>query len=111
MSETPVQRALSAATVAFAVAVVCAGMFLPPWLDSTLRSVLRVAASGCALVVALLLHWVFVGITAGRQGRSVVGWVSLSVLLFPVGSVAALILLSWLGDEEVQLPAPAPHHG
>lgn len=111
MPETPAQRALSAATLALAVAVVCIAQFLPPWLDNTLRSVLRVVAAGCVLAVALLLHWVFVGIAAGRQGRSVAGWVSLSALLFPVGSVAALILLNWLGHEEAPLPRPAPHHG
>ena len=111
MPETPAQRALSAATVALAVAVVCVALFLPPWLDSTLRSLLRVVVAGCTLAVALLLHWVFVGIAAGRQRRSVAAWVSLSALLFPVGSVAALILLTWLGHEEARLPQPAPHHG
>ena len=111
MPETPAQRALSAATVALALALVCVAQFLPPWLDSTLRSVLRVAAVGVALAAALLLHWVFVGMAAARQRRSVAGWVSLSALLFPVGSVAALILLNWLGHEEARLPRPAPHHG
>ena len=114
MTETPAQRALSAATVALAVAVVCVALFLPPWLDSTLRSLLRVVCAGCTLAVALLLHWVFVGIAARRQGRSAAGWVSLSALLFPVGSVAALILLNWLNHEDAQdgqLPRPAPHHG
>lgn len=111
MPETPAQRALSAATLALALALVCVAQFLPPWLDSTLRSVLRVVLVGATLAVALLLHWVFVGIAAARQRRSVAGWVSLSSLLFPVGSVAALILLNWLNDEQAQLTRPAPHRG
>ena len=111
MPETPAQRALSAATLALAVAVLCVAQFLPPWLDNTLRSLLRVVAAGVVLAVALLLHWVFVGMAAGRQRRSVAGWVALSALLFPVGSVAALVLLNWLDGEPAQLPQPAPHRG
>jgi hypothetical protein len=44
------------------------------------------------------------------MGRSMAGWVALSVLLFPVGSAAALIVLSWLGDE-AGAPEPAARHG
>jgi hypothetical protein len=47
----------------------------------------------------LLLHWVFVGIAAHRMARSVALWVGFSALLFPIGSVAALVLLAWLHDE------------
>ena len=33
------------------------------------------------------------------MGRSAGAWVGLSLLLFPVGSAAALILLGWLGED------------
>jgi ACR3 family arsenite efflux pump ArsB len=110
MTETAAQRALTAATVSLAVAVVCIAMFLPPLAEGTMSSVLRIVATAAVLAVAVPLHWVYTGICARRMGRSVVGWTSLSVLLFPIGSAAALILLGWLGEEDM-LPVPAPHHG
>lgn len=110
MPETPAQRALTAATIALAIAVVCVAMFLPPLAAKTVDSVLRTVGTGVMLAVALLLHWVFVGIAAARLQRSVAGWVALAALLFPVGSAAALILLHWF-SEEGAAPQPAHHHG
>jgi hypothetical protein len=111
MPDTPAQRALGASTVALAVACAAMAAFLPPLLDATLASVLRTVLTGCALATGLLLHWVFLAIGARRLDRSVAGWVSLAVLLFPIGGVAALILLSFFGDETTAAPAPAPAAG
>lgn len=94
-AESPAQRALSAATAALVVAVACIAMFLPPLLDRTLESVWRIVLVGVTLGVAVLLHWAFLGVAARHLGRSVLGWVGLSLLLFPVGSAAALMLLGW----------------
>ncbi len=110
MQESPAQRALTASTIALALAVLGIVMFLPPMVERTLASVLRIIVTGCVIAVAATLHWVFVGIGARRMQRSVGGWVSLSVLLFPIGGAAALILLSWFSSERA-VPAPAPHHG
>lgn len=106
MTESPAQRALTAAAVSLAVAVVCVAMFLPPLVSHTVDSVLRTVAVAMVLAGALLLHVVFLGIAASRMGRSVPSWVALSVLLFPIGSAAALILLGWFSDEP---GTPAPH--
>jgi hypothetical protein len=109
MSETPAQNALAAATVALIVACGSLALFLPPMLDSTLSSVPRIVFVALVLVTAQLLHWAFLGVAARRLERSVAGWVALSVLLFPIGSIAALILLAWLGeDRNGPAPAPAP---
>jgi hypothetical protein len=110
MHETPAQRALTASTVALAVAVAGIVMFLPPLAERTLNSVLLIVAVSLVIAVAVPLHWVFVGIGARRMQRSVAGWVALAVLLFPIGGAAALILLSWFSNESAA-PAPAPHHG
>ena len=110
MQETPAQRALTASTIALAAALAGIAMFLPPLAESTLASVLRIAITGIALAVGLLLHWVFLAIATRRMRRSTGGWVGLAVLLFPIGSVAALILLSWFSQEALA-PAPAPHRG
>jgi drug/metabolite transporter (DMT)-like permease len=107
MKESPEQRALTAAILALVAAVAGVAFFLPPLLERTLSSPLRAAATGLVLAGALLLHWTFLGVCARRMGRSVAGWVGLSVLLFPVGSAAALILLNWFSDE-TRAPAPAP---
>ena len=108
MNESPEQRALTASTLALVAAVVCIAMFLPPLAASTIATPLRSVATGVALSIALLLHWVFLAIGARRMGRSAAGWVGLSVLIFPVGSAAALILLNWFSDE-ARAPAAAQH--
>jgi hypothetical protein len=107
MSEAAEHRALGASTVALVVTGACIALFLPPLAQATLDSVLRTVGTGLGLACALLLHWVFLGIAARRLQRSAVAWVGLSVLLFPVGSAAALILLSWLGDDRKEHVAAA----
>lgn len=109
MPETPAQRALTASTLALAVALACVAMFLPPLVERTTASVLRIVIVGAALCVSLLLHWIFLGVAAGRMQRSVPGWTSLGVVLFPIGGAAALILLNWFSSEPAA--TPAPHHG
>ncbi len=104
--ESREQRAMTASTVALVTAVGCIALFLPPLAERTLASPLRAAATGVVLACAVLLHWVYLGIGARRMQRSVAGWVSLSVLLFPVGSAMALILLAWFTDEGRDQPAP-----
>jgi hypothetical protein len=103
MKETPVARALQAATVSLIAALGCVALFLPPWLADTFASPLRAAVTGAGLGVTLLLHWIFLGLAARRQGRSVPAWVGLSVLLFPVGSALALMLLGRLAEARAAL--------
>jgi protein-S-isoprenylcysteine O-methyltransferase Ste14 len=108
MNESPEQRALAASTVALLLALAAVAMFLPPLRDTLIDSPLRATVVGLTLACALLLHWVFLAIGARRMARSVAGWVSLSVLLCPVGSVAALVLLNWFSDEA---HPPSPQRG
>lgn len=95
----PVQRALAASTVSLVVACACLALFLPPMVERTVQSVPTTVFIALSMTAAITLHWVFTGIAARRMGRSVVGWVGLA-LLFPVGGVAALVLLAWFGDED-----------
>ncbi len=110
MKEAPDQRALTASTVSLVAALACVALFLPPLVSDTVASPLRAAATGAALGCSLLLHWIFLGVAVRRMQRSLAGWLGLAVLLFPIGSAAALILLSWFSDEAAGAPAPA-HHG
>jgi hypothetical protein len=93
-------RALADSTLALVVASIGIAMFLPPLLAETIASVLRTVVTGLVIAVAVPLHWVFLGIGAHRMGLRVVPWVALSVLLFPVGAVAALVLLGWFAHEK-----------
>jgi hypothetical protein len=99
MNSGSAQRALGASGASLLVAVGCLVLFLPPMLERTTASVPLVVFVAMALAAALLLHWVFLGIAARRMGRTVAGWVGLAVLLFPIGGVAALMLLSFFVDE------------
>lgn len=100
------RHALTDSALALVAACAAISMFLPPMVDATTASVPRIVGLGLVIALALPLHWVFLGMAARRMQRSVAGWVACSVLLFPVGSAAALILLGWLLHEEPQgLPA------
>lgn len=103
------QRALIDATLALLAALAGIAAFLPPLVQATTATVLGSVGAGLLIALALLLHWVFLGIAARRLHRSVAGWVGLSVGLCPIGSGAALILLAWLAAEQdaPELPGPA----
>lgn len=100
-------RALTDSALALLVACVGIAMFLPPLVAETVASVLRIVATGLAIAVALPLHWTFLGVGARRMGLRVIPWVALSVLLFPVGAVAALVLLGWFVHERQVQPSAA----
>jgi hypothetical protein len=104
----PEQRALTASMVSLVAALAGIAMFLPPLLEATLGSALRIAVTGAGIGCALLLHWIFLGLAASRMQRSVPAWVGFSVLLFPIGSATALMLLSAFSDNRAPAPAPVP---
>ena len=107
--ESSASRALSASTLALVVACASIVAFLPPMVEYTVASIPRTVLLGTAIAAGMFLHWVFLGIAARRLERSVLGWVALAVLLFPIGGIAALVLLGFFGDEaQRRPPAPAP---
>ena len=108
MNARSAQRALIDAGLALVAALAGIAMFLPPWVSATTGSVLRSVGPGLLIALALGLHWVFVGLAAHRMQRSVAAWVGLSVLLFPVGGAAALILLAWLLADPARPDPQAP---
>lgn len=101
------RRALADSALSLLVACAATAMFLPPLVQATTASVLRTVGAGLALLLALVLHWVWLGLAVRRMGRPVLGWVALAVLLFPVGGAAALILLAWLLHEPDAEPSVA----
>jgi CBS domain containing-hemolysin-like protein len=109
MIETRALRATTASALSLMVGGACIAAFLPPMLSATLSSVTRIVLTALTLATALVLHWVFLGIAARSMARSAARWVATSILLFPVGSIAALVLLNWLIDEDQRDAVPA--HG
>lgn len=107
MTESPSQRALSSSAVALAVAVACLMLFVPPLFERVLDGApVRIVLNALVMSTAMLLHWVFLGQALRRMGRALSGWLALAVLLFPVGSAAALILL-WSAEAEALHSRPA----
>lgn len=99
------RRALTDSALALVAACVAIAMFLPPMVHATTASVPRIVFTGLAIALALPLHLVLLGMAARRLGRSVAGWVGLSLLLFPVGGAAALVLLAGVLEERQPEPA------
>lgn len=87
--------ALSASAVALLLFGAGVLMFLPPLVDETIASVPRTLLFGLVIAASLVLHFIFLGIAAQRQGRRAGLWVGLSLLFLPVGSIVALVLLAW----------------
>ena len=107
MPTTAARRALIDATLALLAAGAAIALLLPPLALHSALSTGRLIGASLVIALALPLHWVFLGIAARHLQRSVAGWVGLSVLLFPVGSAAALILLGGLVAEPEGQPAAA----
>ena len=89
-------RALADSALALLAACAALAMFLPPLAAATTASLPRTLAAGGVIVLALPLHWLWLGRAARQLGRGAAGWVGLSMAVFPVGSAAALILLAGL---------------
>jgi hypothetical protein len=107
MPEKTARQSLAASTIALLATLACVAMFLPPLVDHTTASVLRIVLLGTGITVGLFAHWIYLGRAASRLQRSVFGWVLLAVVLFPLGGAAALLLLSSAADAG----EPTPNHG
>lgn len=99
MPDRHASPALSASAVALLLFGAGVLMFLPPLVDETIASVPRTVLFSLVIAASLVLHFIFLGIAAQRQGRRVGRWVGLSLLFFPVGPIVALVLLAWHDGE------------
>jgi uncharacterized membrane protein len=108
MSDRPASPAISASAVALLLFGAGVLMFMPPLVEATVESVPRTVLFGLIVAASLVLHFIFLGIAVQRQGRRVAVWVVSAMLLFPVGSIVALVLLAWHDGED---RAGAMQHG
>lgn len=104
MSLKDANQSIAAATVSLLVCAACIISFIPPFTAWTTQSATLAMLVGMTLAVSLILHFVFVGISARRMGRSPWLWVGLSLCTFPITSIVGLVLIEWLGDKRNQLP-------
>ena len=103
MSSASASRAVTASGFALLVWGACVLMFLPPFVQSTVESVPKVALLGIAITCSLVLHLIFLGIAAQRLNRRPWLWVLLGVLLLPIGSIIGLVLFSWFDEERASM--------
>jgi len=102
MSQPAIHQPVAAATICLLVFAVCTGAFFPPFVNRTTASVPLVVVLGLAIGVSFILHVAFVAIAAKRAGRSGWLWGVLTVILFPVASIAGLILFEWFSQEQTR---------
>lgn len=99
MQKSQTTQAVASAAVSLLVFALCVGAFVPPFVADTVSSIPLTVALGIAIAVSFVLHIAFVGIAAHRSHRSATLWAVLAVLLFPVGSIAGLILFEWFSTQ------------
>ncbi|MYN20243.1 hypothetical protein GTP81_26220 [Rugamonas sp. FT107W] len=99
------QQPIAAATVSLIVWVLCVAAFLPPLNKHILGSVPLIILTGLGIAVSLVVHLVFIGMSARRLGRSPVLWVLVCLFLLPIASIVGLILFEWYSDQEKQASA------
>jgi hypothetical protein len=91
--------ALTAAALALAVCALSGALLLLPTSAAAAQLPWRAQTLLATLAVAASMHWFYLARAARLMGRHMAGWLTLSVLLFPIGSAAALVLLGWLRRE------------
>lgn len=97
----PSERSYQASITAFMVAVLAIACFIPPlarYLGSHDRPLIATVL-GITIATAYCAHLVFLGMTVSRMRRSVVGWLMLAILLAPLGSILALVVLGFHGAQ------------
>ena len=99
MPQSSTSQAVASAAVSLVVFALCVGAFVPPFVDDTVRSIPLTVVFGMAIAVSFVLPIAFVGIAAHRAHRSATLWAVLAVVLFPVGSIAGLILFEWFSAQ------------
>lgn len=91
--KAPVRSAVESALVAAGVGCVCLWMLISG-ANSEEVSAARATLFGLGLAISLIAHLAYMGLAIARDGRAVLPWMVGMVLLFPIVSVVALVLMS-----------------
>ena len=95
-----VKSAVESALVAAVVGAGCLWFLVSESMADEVNSAKMVLLS-LGLAISLIAHWCYLALALQRDGRPLWRWAAALVLLFPVASVVALVLLS-SRDEESQ---------
>jgi MFS family permease len=104
MSTTPASNAAAAASVTILAAIAALGFLIYQASAEIEAQPHLIVLAAIALVSAMALHLVFVGLLARRTGRSPVRYVVIALLTFPIGSIVGLIFYEW--STTVDKPTP-----
>ncbi|MDT9000216.1 hypothetical protein RQP53_13150 [Paucibacter sp. APW11] len=92
-----VKSSVESALVAAAAAAVCLWQLIV-YGSAEDGDTARIVMYALGLSIALIAHWTFLALALQRSGRAVVPWTFGLVVLCPITSVVALVLLA--ADEE-----------
>jgi hypothetical protein len=95
-----VKSAVESALIAALVALACLWFLISGNTSGEEVSEARMAMLGIGLGLAVVTHLAYMGLALKRDGRPLLGWMLGMVLLFPVGSIVALVLMSARAEEE-----------
>ncbi len=97
----PTERSYQVSITGFVVALLAIACFIPPLsrYAGADQNVLIAIALGLTIGAAYCAHFIFLGMTIARMHRSVIGWLALAILLGPLGSILALVVLGFQGAE------------
>ncbi|ELX13537.1 hypothetical protein Jab_1c21720 [Janthinobacterium sp. HH01] len=105
MQTARAQQPIAAAAVSLIAWIFCVAAFLPPLSKYTLSSLPLTILAGVGIAVFLIVHLIFIGLSAQRLGRSPALWVIVCLCLFPIASIVGLILFEWFSEQEKQAGA------
>lgn len=95
-----VKSAVESALIAALVALGCLWLLISGNTSGEDVNEAKMAMLGIGLGLALITHWVYMGLAIKRDGRPLFGWMLGMVLLFPVVTIVALVLMSSAREEE-----------
>ena len=95
-----VKSAVESALIAALVAVACLWFLISSNASGQEVSEAKTAMLGIGLALSLITHWAYMGLAIQRDGRPLLVWMLGLVLLFPVVTIIALVLMSARAEEE-----------
>lgn len=93
-----VKTAVESALVALLVAGACL-WFLISANESESANPGTIVMLSLGLAAGLIAHWTYMGLALKRDGRAWMSWMPAVVLLFPIATVVALVLMSAQAEE------------
>lgn len=91
--KTPVRTAVESSLVAAVAAAGCLWLLVSA-ANAEDANAANIVLGGVGLAISLIAHWTYLCLALQRAGRAVLPWAIGMVLLCPVASVVALVLLN-----------------